>query len=484
MAISSTTVWEARTTGLSTNGGGFDPVTGAGATDYSLQDSPQLALVDIAIADNTTTTITSATGGFTSAMVGNIIYLTGGTGGTLATQRREITAVTDSNTATVDQAPAPSSAVTGVTGNLGGALSAPWDVYSSTAGSNSFVLGNILYIKSGIYTRTTTWFGKSLPSTTTITNRVYIVGYDTNRNLYNTDANRPEITTSTNSIVLFTGALMLSQYFFVRNLVFSNTAITKGSGVTNTTNASGCYWINCKFTGFSIGLAGGSSSNTQVNAFLINCEITNCSTGVSAGTNSGAWSFWGCYIHDNASTGITSGSSSASIGAINSIIVNNGGAGISFSATSAMPTLSLQESIVANNTTSQILYSVLSDPPTSNVNPSFIRSCVIWGGQYGIRHVSSGAYVLIDLTISRYFYKNAIGGASIANLSNTDSVDTDIILTEDPFIDSANRDYRLNKKSGGGLLCRGIYYALPGLESFPSYVDLGSYKFQPATLLS
>ena len=96
MAIQASTVWEVRTTGSNTNGGGYT----SGGTDYSQQDSPQIAVTD-AVA-NGTTTITSATANFNSSHVGNIIYLAGGTG-SLAATKREVISITNSTTIVVDE---------------------------------------------------------------------------------------------------------------------------------------------------------------------------------------------------------------------------------------------------------------------------------------------------------------------------------------------------------------------------------------------
>ena len=90
MALSASGVWEVRTAGNDTNGGGFK--SGASGTDYSQQDAKNTAGNNISTTDavsDGTTTITSATAAFTSAIVGNFIYLTGGTG-SIAAQWREV----------------------------------------------------------------------------------------------------------------------------------------------------------------------------------------------------------------------------------------------------------------------------------------------------------------------------------------------------------------------------------------------------------
>ena len=77
MALPAATVWEVRpTAGSDTNGGGF--VAGASGTDYSQQNAANSAGSDISTTDVVATgvaTITSATASFTSAIVGNVIYL-------------------------------------------------------------------------------------------------------------------------------------------------------------------------------------------------------------------------------------------------------------------------------------------------------------------------------------------------------------------------------------------------------------------------
>ena len=66
MSLNAAIDWEIRQDGSDLNGGGYKRT--AGTTDYSQQAAAQLALTDLACASNTT--LTSATGGFTAAMVG------------------------------------------------------------------------------------------------------------------------------------------------------------------------------------------------------------------------------------------------------------------------------------------------------------------------------------------------------------------------------------------------------------------------------
>lgn len=99
MALTAGTVCEIRTTGSQNAGGGFYDRNPGTSVDYSQQDSPQLTLTDLAT-DGAGTGLSSATGGFTAAMAGNLIQITGGT---LTAGWYEITAYTDTNNVTIDR---------------------------------------------------------------------------------------------------------------------------------------------------------------------------------------------------------------------------------------------------------------------------------------------------------------------------------------------------------------------------------------------
>jgi hypothetical protein len=146
MAISAGIAWEVRTGGNDTNGGGF--LTGASGTDYSQQNSKNSGGNDSSTTDAVTaasSTVTSATANFQTTIVGNLIYLAGGTGSLTGAWYEVKTRVT-STSITVDRNPGASS---GVTMNIGGALASP-----GQAGANK-VAGNAIYIASGTYTIST-----------------------------------------------------------------------------------------------------------------------------------------------------------------------------------------------------------------------------------------------------------------------------------------------------------------------------------------
>lgn len=164
MAINASTAWEVRTDGNDTNGGGYSSAVAGAGTDYSQQASAQLSVSDGACSG--TTTLVSVTGGFTSAMVGNCVYLSSGPGW------YQITGYTDTNTVAIDRA-GPSAS--GMTVNVGGALATPGRL------SNLPASGNRCWIKSGTYTITTSTPGPSGPYYQSSNIAVVLEGYQTTR---------------------------------------------------------------------------------------------------------------------------------------------------------------------------------------------------------------------------------------------------------------------------------------------------------------
>lgn len=120
-----------------------------GGTDYTMQDTAQLTLTDLACAEASATTLTSVTGGFTALMVGNIVYIKSGTNFTAGYY--EITGYTNGNTVTIDRDPTDGDGGDGSsgTGSIGGAKASPIDAFWEAN-----IGRNITFIKSGVYTLT------------------------------------------------------------------------------------------------------------------------------------------------------------------------------------------------------------------------------------------------------------------------------------------------------------------------------------------
>ena len=301
MAMNAAITWEFRTTatGSMVNGGGFK--TGATGTNYSLQDAAQLNLTDLACL-NTTTNLTSVTGGFTAAMVGNVIHITAGTQFTVGWY--EITAVTDANTAVIDRTAAVAGQnATGGTGYVGGALS-----LNSTLDDEFFdqlVAGQIVYFQKGTYTLGET---TSMASTGTTTLPIKFIGYNSTRDDVCTGLNRPIIDSSVGGY-----RFTFSNWAHIKNIHFignSNFTVTLGSSNTI---------VNCKINNISTANSGYYALGVSSECLVFNCEaIAIYGRAISAG--SGYCCIYGCYVH-NSDVGIYCANNYTRI--INNIIANN-----------------------------------------------------------------------------------------------------------------------------------------------------------------
>jgi hypothetical protein len=183
MALSASTVWEVRVSGSDTNGGGF--VTGAAGTDWSRQDAAQYSVTD-AVTDGTTT-ITSATANFGTDVVGNILYIQGGTGAITAGWY-QITVRNSATSITVDRSTGLTTGI-GATLTIGGALLSPGIMASVMT-----VAHMRAFVKAGTYSITST-SNNVAGGCLSAGSRTLVIGYNTTRAFGNTDT-QPVIQTN------------------------------------------------------------------------------------------------------------------------------------------------------------------------------------------------------------------------------------------------------------------------------------------------
>lgn len=282
MALSANSVFEVRTAGNDTNGGGF--VTGAAGTDYSQQDNKNTAGADISTIDgvgNGTTTFTSATANFGTTIVGNIIYLQGGTGA-LAAGRYQVTARASATSITLDRAVA---AGTGIMVNIGGAVLTLGILGSTTA--TILVDGNKIFIKAGTYLITSTTanisggrFNKA--------NVLYIEGYQTTRG----DLGTPPLLQAS-GIATFTVITLSGSGCIIKNINVDCALLTASKGFALSDQniiVYKCTALNCTNSGFY---------TTGYNTKLYYCIATGCTT--VAAFNGG--SLYNCIAHANTTIG-------------------------------------------------------------------------------------------------------------------------------------------------------------------------------------
>lgn len=238
--------------------------------NYADQDAPQLSLTDFA--STASTTITSVTGGFTDAMIGNMLRLASGTGTPTPDYYRIVTRV-DTNTITVDKV---SGTYTLGVGRIGGAFATLEPLMSTGNGGLStppiasrLAPGHIINMQ-GLgsddptvvdydYKGTTTAGYYTAPNGSVALGRIQIIGYN----------GRPLLQTS--------GLLLLSATHWTMSgiklkIVTSATYVDYG----NVTGA-GTSWRNV-----IVDLNGNDAIAMICGASVIDCEVRN--SGGAAGS--------------------------------------------------------------------------------------------------------------------------------------------------------------------------------------------------------
>ncbi len=458
------------TTGSSTNGGGFDPSVASPGTDYSVNVNKNASgctscgssTVDLSTTDAVavgTTTITSVAGNFSTALPGNIIYFTGGTGSITAV-RRTVTARASTTSITIDASIAAS---TGMTMNIGGAVDTIATAFTFNTG------GMAVCVKS--------------TGTITIT-----ATQNLNNNQGGGAFNR-----------LFGYTTTCGDHGPVSYTFSTNTGIT---GFLGDGQAAG-WWIDgfnidCASLGTSTGIAFGGQS------ILTHSKIANCTTRLyKAGgtyTNTQNVEFTGCtsactdailpgnnatfkfiYAHDNV-TNVMSSSSQVVI--TDSIFSNTTG------------------------TTKDVIKFDLYYVIERNVFYSATGNCLIDDGSGG--HIYLGTSIQNNIFVNCGIYAingsassiqavptvdgNAFFGSGTANRRNIDNTTTaapytniwDIQLTADPFVNAAAGNFALNATSGGGTALKGTGqagYVGPAWSKATGtgYMDLGVFQTQYGT---
>lgn len=173
MAISNGTAWELRTTGDDQNGSGYDPSLGFPASqDHSQSDTPhEIYIKLLSTSGMGSTTLVRKSGAWTTADVGNCIYITGGLN--FVTGIYQITNYVSSTSVVLDHSPTPVGAGTAGDGRLGGAQSDPKAI------SAIHVAGNRVWCKAGTYLLTSAWV---IPDGVgTLNSKIRWTGYSTSR---------------------------------------------------------------------------------------------------------------------------------------------------------------------------------------------------------------------------------------------------------------------------------------------------------------
>lgn len=438
MALSASSVLQVRTDGSDTNGGGF--VTGATGTDWSQQAAAQYAVTDAVT--NGSTTITSATANFGTDVVGNLLYIAGGTGAITGAWYQIMTR-SSATTITVDRSTGLTTG-TGATLNIGGAfltLAAMLAIMT--------VSGMTAYVKAGSgYTIGT---GLTTSSSPSLGSHQNVIGYTNTL----TDGGRVTITASA-GITMLTCAgsgWKWSNFIFDAN----NVASTNGVNLSGTwsNHLWNCIVKNCKGYGVTVGGQGSG---------IDNCEVTGCATGTAAVVLAEFASVLNCAIHDNTIPGISAGSNSATVQA--SLIYNNTGAssdGIIFTGGGAHSGKFIGNTIYGNGRDGLRLATYPASIVSGNI--------FVGNGGYGFNSASLSPARDNPMNHHNAFYNNTSGARN-----NASAGPGDVTLTGDPFTNAAGGDFSLNSTAGAGAAARAA--AFPGalIAGGTGYRDAGALQ--------
>ncbi len=411
--------------------------------DYSVQDSPQINVAD-GVA-NGTTTFTSATAAFTGAHVGNLIRV-----GT-STWRR-IVGVTNGTTVVLDSTVGTN---TGLPVVVGGAFATYGMVGAAAAKDNS-----ICFIKySATFYTVSASTNVSGGGTSGFAPLVF-VGYDTNRNIFNRDANRPKLKPSANTMAFFTDNGIGSTQVY-SNLAISNPdtktscKFIDSSGVTTVTN--------CQVIGLN------EFRHTAAGAIAIRFCNVSVTTTITTGANALImYTDW----HDGG--GITPGANStlSHCNIYNTAISGGQIIGIN-GADCVLDNLSI--------------YNVTSSTACSAIG--IFANCLIQNCVVENINPSSGSGYVFDCSgslpqyasIDNCYYYNI--KTSLFNPTNVTPamIYNATLLTASPFTAPGSGNFAPNTTAGGGVVIQsaGLPVTFPA-GTTNNYLDAGAVQHQPA----
>lgn len=273
--------------------------------DYSQSTAAKIVSVADFNAIGASTTLTSATAGFTPVMVGNIFHqTTTGTGAFGVVGWYEIVSYTNVTTVVLDRTPNSGTASVNTTGSVGGALSMG---ALDDASMEAWAPGNEIFVKNGTYTIAGT-VSISLVGTAVLP--IYITGFATVR------GDNPSAWGASSTAPLWNQGTVTVTWG--TRWILSNMRFTGTAAIILTIGSQGRL-SNCKVTNTS-STAGRNSVTAGAAQIVRNCEII-CYKGTAL-TSGSATIFQGNYIHDS-NIGISRTNSDTNVVSIIDNIVAN-----------------------------------------------------------------------------------------------------------------------------------------------------------------
>ncbi len=411
MALGSTVIWEVRTTGDDENGGGYQDL---GGVDYSQQDVAELSAADFACLDGSDV-LTSATGGFTADMVGNIIQIASGTNFVVGFYR--IDGFNSSNSLELDRSPVSGGDGSSGVGSVGGALWTP-----GKAAEVAVVSGQKIYVKSGTYTLTTSTPGATGPVVLANHTQILIEGYETTRGDLGA---KPVIDAgAVTNVNLITADGNYDANQWIINLKADGNSQSGVSGFASLNSYSDTFYlceaVDCPVYGFD-----------NYGTF-IRCLGDGCGCGFNAG--SGGPRCMDCEAKNCVTDGFRSTASALLL--VRCLARDNGGQGFKLRLLDH-----LVDCTAFNNTGDG--FGRQSGTWSSG---KLVRCLAVDNGGYGF-NVGAQDATLIDCG----GYNNTSGNLNPNPLLRAIGFQA---LAGDPFVDAAGGDFRLNNTAGAGAACR------------------------------
>ena len=463
MALSAVCTWEVRTTGNDGNSGGF--VTGASGTDYSQQDASQYNAADLASSNGTTnpSVVTSASHNFVAADVGNIIRITAGTNWTTGFYQIVSCAA---NAATLDRAVGTAASLTGGTYVVGGAFASPGQAGGAKA------QGNDVWIKAGTYTISSTSANVSGGRVSEVfstgggvgqSNKARWRGYSSSRGdltyesaLSSNPVLQVDPGGSVTNITVFGFEGNHSQAFNLTVDGQDKTGII-GFQCNNSYNAFVCCWAtNCTSFGFEID----DNSSYAIRCFADSGSGT-AAFALSKDLGSNVAAFY-CVAKSNACPGFRMNAGSKAVGCY---AISNTGAGF-------------EQISVGYIVIDCVAYGNTGDGFKLDSNAGFASPVIncISGGNGGEGFGTDGSVKEGVFLLKGAGFSNTGGSYSGSMIVN----DFEFWNIDDPFVDAANGDFRLNATAGAGATIRGEAFpsVFPGLTLTTNFRDLGPAQHQ------
>lgn len=451
MALSSSIVWEVQTGGDDTNGGGF--VSGAAGTDRSTQTAAQVNINNSTIvcstpsANSNTLTFVS---GYTpsSADVGNVVNISAGTNINAGVYSITAQSSTTWTLAGVSNLTTAGGAGSAVVGKMGGCLASPAKAIGFVAS------GNIVFVKSGSYTISSSTAGASNGRINMAT-ACHVIGYNTTRTVMNLDSSKPTLTASgISSTTIFTGS---SSSGLVRNIILDGASLTSLRGFDH--SGSGSSYERCEAKNFTNTGFNTSTSSTS----LIECYATGCTT-------QAAFIVVGRIINCVASSNTSVVGFSSGGGTIIGCIAISNGTGFSNSGG--------RGTVFVNC----IAYANTSDGFNSD-NVAIHVGCISESnGGWGYKN-SAFAGLIFGATIYDCSAYNNTSGAFQNSATASSTINSITVTAGSVFVDAASGNFALNATANQGLLLKSNSTTLnvwpTGATATSSYRDVGPVGAAP-----